>query len=155
MTTKTYVMGLLIDTETNRVALIRKNRPAWQAGRLNAVGGKVEAGEWPIDAMRREFREETGAQVNDWQHIATVLDFTGSIYVYRHFDTTGLIDQVMTATDEAVEVHPTDQPIADLMPLITWLLPLALYRHGDFDPVVFSERENLFSLTNQPAGATS
>jgi 8-oxo-dGTP diphosphatase len=152
---KTYACGFLIDTETNRVALIRKNRPTWQAGRLNAIGGKVEAGEWPLDAMRREFREETGAQVDDWQHIATVLDFTGSVYVYRHFDTTGLIDRLTTTTDEAVEIHSTLGPIADLMPIQTWLLPLALYRHGDFDPVVFTERENLFSTTLASTGATA
>lgn len=150
---KTYACGFLIDTETNRVALIRKNRPVWQAGRLNAVGGKVEPGEWPLDAMRREFREETGARVDDWQHIATVLDFTGSVYVYRHFDTTGLIDRLATTTDEAVEIHSTRAYIADLMPIQTWLLPLALYRHGDFDPIVFTERENLFSTTLTSTGS--
>lgn len=153
---KTYACGFLIDPETHRVALIRKNRPAWQAGRLNAVGGKVEPGETTLAAMRREFREETGVVVLDWQRIATVHDFTGVFCVYRHFDTTGLIDQVATTTDEAVEVHSTLGPIADLMPIQTWLLPLAAYRHGDFDPVTFIERENIMSTTaTASTGATS
>ena len=36
-----YVCGLLFSVDRTRVLLIRKRRPAWQAGRLNGVGGKV------------------------------------------------------------------------------------------------------------------
>src|SRR5690349_13991679 len=41
-----YALGFLFDG-TGRVVLIRKRRPAWQAGLLNGVGGKVEPGEAP------------------------------------------------------------------------------------------------------------
>lgn len=40
--------------------LIRKKKPKWQAGLLNGIGCKVEKGEAPLDAMVREFKEETG-----------------------------------------------------------------------------------------------
>jgi 8-oxo-dGTP pyrophosphatase MutT (NUDIX family) len=40
--------------------LVLKNRPEWQAGRLNLIGGKVEPGETHEDAARRELLEETG-----------------------------------------------------------------------------------------------
>ena len=39
-----------------------KRRPAWQAGRWNGVGGKVEPGEDIHTAMHREAAEEIGVR---------------------------------------------------------------------------------------------
>lgn len=53
-----YVLGFAFDD--NKVLLIRKTKPKWQAGRLNGVGGKVEAFDKDyLAAMVREFHEET------------------------------------------------------------------------------------------------
>lgn len=54
-----YVLGFMFDHEEKHVLLIWKNRPKWQAGKLNGIGGKIEAGETPLQAMEREFTEET------------------------------------------------------------------------------------------------
>ena len=69
-----YVCGFLFSPDRSRVLLIRKRRPAWQAGRLNGVGGKVEAGEALYHAMRREFREEAGLDLpeSQWAHAITL-----------------------------------------------------------------------------------
>lgn len=40
-----YVVGFLFDSEFRQVALIRKQKPQWQAGLLNGIGGKIEYGE--------------------------------------------------------------------------------------------------------------
>ena len=40
--------------------LVLKNAPAWQIGRLNLPGGKIEPGETPLEAAVRELKEETG-----------------------------------------------------------------------------------------------
>lgn len=45
---------------TAQVLLVQKNKPAWQRGRLNLVGGKIEAGETPEQAALRELEEEAG-----------------------------------------------------------------------------------------------
>ena len=58
-----YVCGFLFWRE--EVLLVRKTRPAWQAGLLNGVGGHVEGGETWARAMRREFWEETGLDVSE------------------------------------------------------------------------------------------
>lgn len=55
-----YVLGFMFNLAESKVLLVWKNRPAWQAGKLNGVGGKIEEGETPIQAMNREFAEETG-----------------------------------------------------------------------------------------------
>lgn len=44
----------------NNVLLVLKDKPAWQKGRLNLVGGKVEPGETPVQAAVRELKEESG-----------------------------------------------------------------------------------------------
>lgn len=53
------------------VVLIWKQRPAFQKGFLNGVGGEIEQGEDAIRAMAREFEEETGVHTTDdqWIHI--------------------------------------------------------------------------------------
>ena len=43
-----YCAGFLFDPEKELVVLIEKQKPAWQKGKLNAVGGKIEQGETPL-----------------------------------------------------------------------------------------------------------
>lgn len=68
------VVGFAFSDDLRTVLLIRKRRPASQAGKLNGVGGKLEPGESFIDAMVREFHEESGIVTGpgDWTHFATL-----------------------------------------------------------------------------------
>ena len=59
---KNYVMGLIYD-DIGRVLLIKKNRPKHQVGKWNGVGGKIEEGENPLQAMTREIKEETNLDI--------------------------------------------------------------------------------------------
>lgn len=47
------------------ILVVEKKKPKWQAGRLNLVGGKVEAGEAPMEAALRELKEESGLTIYD------------------------------------------------------------------------------------------
>lgn len=62
---KCFVLGFLFDKD-DQVALITKVSPAWQAGKLNGLGGKVNLGEAPAAAMNREGIEEAGV-IATWQ----------------------------------------------------------------------------------------
>lgn len=59
-----YVAGFAFD-QLQKVWLIRKLRPEWQAGKLNGIGGAVVRGERHAAAMSREFNEEAGLQISE------------------------------------------------------------------------------------------
>lgn len=77
-----YVCGFLFDKDDKSVALIRKKDPPWQAGCLNGVGGRIEAGEKPLDAMQREFNEEAGMRLGGWKHFCTLRTLDASIHFF-------------------------------------------------------------------------
>ncbi len=54
--------GILI--ENNKILLIKKNSGPYD-GLLDLPGGTIEFGERPIDALKREFKEEVGINVID------------------------------------------------------------------------------------------
>lgn len=98
-----YVIGLLFDRTFTVVGLIRKNRPAWQAGKLNGIGGKVEGQESPINALVREFEEETSytSKPEDWNYYAKI---TGKDFVIYCFAAIGTPHTLKTMEDEVVEI---------------------------------------------------
>jgi 8-oxo-dGTP diphosphatase len=118
-----YACGFLFSPDRSRVLLIRKRRPAWQAGKLNGVGGKIEPGETPIEAMRREFREEAALDIAGWQQ---VLRLTGPDWVGHFFRAVGDIDAAYAVTDEQLERHPTASLPPDTIPNLRWMIPMLL-----------------------------
>jgi 8-oxo-dGTP diphosphatase len=117
-----YVAGLLFNDSGEKVALVLKNRPSWQAGNYNAVGGKVEEGETVLEAMIREFYEEAGV-VADWKHSFALQGADFQVNFFRCFDSKAL-DQVITITDELIEVLDTSDLPGNLIPNLQWIVPL-------------------------------
>lgn len=106
---KKYTLGVAFDHDSN-IVLIKKNKPEWQAGMLNFVGGKVERGEKPQDCMAREFREETGVEIppEQWRYVGTMKrnkDFIVYIYTTVHPN----VANVRTTTDEEIFKISTEQ----------------------------------------------
>jgi 8-oxo-dGTP diphosphatase len=128
-----YVLGFWFSPDENTVWLIRKNRPQWQAGKLNGVGGKIENGETPEDAMRREFLEEAGIIVSDWLDYAHMIGTDWSCLVFRaKAISEELFYSVKSQTDEILMPMPVATVINDsrIQPTVIdnlrWLIPLAL-----------------------------
>ena len=128
-----YVCGFCFDYSRKRVALIKKNRPNWQKGLLNGIGGHIEAGENLNDAIRREFKEETGVDIWSWDLFCTYEGKDYVVYFMKIFSS--MIGQVKTVTDEKVKVlnisdlnNESDNGLAENRTIdnLKWLIPLAL-----------------------------
>ena len=122
----------------NHVALLRKAKPEWQKGMLNGIGGKREEGENFIDAMVREFEEETGYKTNhdDWRLFHNMKGdgyevnfftsyFPGSGHAFRSLRNTEDTDETVYFLDLS---HPSWSNRDDIIYNLKWLIPLALDR---------------------------
>lgn len=135
-----YVLGFMFSEDASVVAMIKKTKPAWQNGLLNGVGGKVEPGESPIDAMTREFREETGVQHWDWQERFTMGNVDRfHMTVFRCFS--DKVFNVRKMTEEAVEVCNVNflkEQNLICIPNMSWVLPLVLDREPIGGHILYS-----------------
>jgi 8-oxo-dGTP diphosphatase len=125
---KEYVCGFLFSPDYSKVVLIKKNRPAWQAGMFNGVGGKIEEGETALEAMTREFQEECGLYYYNWNQFCCIVGedwkvwfFEGSVDYYKG---------VKSNTDETIYIFDTnnlpDHPEYKVIDNLKWLIPMAM-----------------------------
>lgn len=122
-----YVLGFMFSDDGQWVALIKKTKPQWQAGLLNGIGGKVEPGEESLDAMVREFKEETGVQthIDDWDYFLTMSGEDWRVYCYRSFGDE--VFEVATQEEEEVKlINMNELSEWKTISNLQWLLPMAL-----------------------------
>ena len=118
-----YVLGFLFNENLTEVVLIRKQRPEWQRNFLNGVGGKIEEGETPLDAMIRECREETGLEVSNWLRFGSMWPSESHVTLFAAIAD---ICHAKTMTDERVEILSIGDLIL-VVPNLFWLIPIAKY----------------------------
>jgi len=106
---KHYCLGFIFTPSGDHLWMVRKNRPEWQAGLLNGIGGKleVELGEDGIQAQVRETFEETGWQshYHDWRSFHTMKFEDATVYCY----TTKTDAVLMSMTDEEIVLVDVDE----------------------------------------------
>ncbi len=134
---ETYVLGFMFDETKNFVALIQKNRPEWQKGKWNGIGGHIEKGETGEQAMVREFKEETGVitEINDWEYVCTMSKVRVFICeVFRSFAKESFLSRLKTMTDETVRVKPISTFIGDKSRIsnLSWLMGMCLDDNDGF-----------------------
>lgn len=129
-----YCLGFAFDSELKHVCLIRKLRPDWQKGKLNGIGGHLEGAEGGKIGMSREFKEETGVEVepNRWKPLTmiTMLDSVNKIWCYYTVLNIPEFEHVKTQTDEeVVKYHLQALKYHKYIPNLDWLIPLAYHMH--------------------------
>lgn len=119
-----YVLGFAFNLQKDQVLLIRKNRPDWQAGLINGIGGKVESGETEEQALIREFNEETGLDTSKlkWHRFCNLFGTEYKVTCFYTF--TDLIYDANSKTDEIVSVYALSLLPQNLLPSAKWLIPL-------------------------------
>jgi len=129
---KFYVMGFVFNKAKDRVLLIRKNKPEWQAGHWNGVGGKInvigmenEVDASPLAAIRREVEEETGMVGLNWEHCITFTCPGGTVFVFKAVSSTEEIMYEQLETEQ-LEVWRLDSLPKKLMNNLKWIIPVCL-----------------------------
>ena len=124
-----YVLGFVFNESKDRVLLLRKARPPWQAGRFNGVGGKIKDGEDPIDSMVRECKEKIGLYIPVFQRVCTMTK-------YGHWECVVYCASI-NDDDFAAARQCEDEPLfrIDIAQIpqhalynLNWLIPLCLDR---------------------------
>lgn len=122
-----YVCGFMFDEQHENVALIRKQKPEWQKGFLNGIGGKIEGDESNEDAMIREFKEETGFDTffREWSPFAEIVQ--DDIFHVFFFYAVGDLSLLQTVEQEEIVILPLKElHESKSLPSIKWLIYLCL-----------------------------
>jgi len=122
-----YVLGFIFNDKYDKVLLIHKNRPEWQAGQLNGVGGHVEENETTESAMAREAKEECNLDIpsTEWVPVCTLESINDEwiVYVFRSID---VLENFKNNTDEKCEIVNINKLPKECIHNIPWLIPLCL-----------------------------
>lgn len=132
-----YVLGFLFNSERDQVLLIKKEKPLWQVGLLNGIGGKIEPGETASEAMHREAMEEADVD-EQWKLFCEMEGATFHVScfygIYAHY---GLYNAFKQKECEILQVadttliqtgHSKYKTISNL----PWLISMALdVNHGE------------------------
>jgi 8-oxo-dGTP pyrophosphatase MutT (NUDIX family) len=125
-----YVAGFLFDDLKLSVALILKQfGPPILIGKWNAIGGKCEGNELPMQAITREFQEEAGVYVPNWEQFLILRGADWEVNFYHAFSTI-LLRQVHTCEVERVWVHLL-HALPATVPNLQWMIPMALHHRED------------------------
>mgnify|MGYP001571225688 CR=1 FL=1 len=135
-----YVLGFLFERQGRLVWLIKKARgPAHLIGKYNGIGGKVEPGENPEEAMRREAREEIDVDC-PWVWYGSM--GSAGIWTCDLFfaDGAGLNPRTMDPTEPGGydrSDFPADHPLVPLVDNVPALLSLAALARDGTDRINF------------------
>jgi 8-oxo-dGTP diphosphatase len=120
-----YVVGYLFNRDTNEVCLIQKNRPKWQKGRLNGVGGHIDAGE--RDIAWRQFLFITG---------------TGyELYCFTAKSEGKNLNNIHSVTDEIIGWYPVESLPQNILPNLKWIVPMANYKFDITGTIIHESEE--------------
>ncbi len=123
----TYTLGFIFDTELKRVLLVHKQKPEWQKGRINGIGGKFEVDETPSACISRETFEEAKLVIpgDQWLYVGAIYQEAGAIAVLATVYAGDAGDAVKNDYEE-VEWFDAHELPENVISNLRWLIPLSL-----------------------------
>ena len=113
-----YCLGFVFSVDQERVLLLSKrSSDQFNPSLWNGLGGHVEKGETPLQAMVRECMEEASLRVDEhcWEHVGMMSDY--DLFHVDVFACVARIDAATQSTDEVIQAFTRDQvknlPLAD------------------------------------------
>ena len=122
-----YTVGFIFDKTLTKVLLVHKERPEWQKGRVNGIGGKYEAGESAEDCISRETFEEAKLEIppESWVYIGAMHQQIGDVGILTT-KYEGNPEDAVTNDHEVVEWFLIDKLPENTISNVRWLIPLCL-----------------------------
>lgn len=120
-------LGFIYTSDFEYVLLIRKQRPAHHAGKLNGLGGKFEIGEVARECISREVKEESTLEISptQWKEMGVMhwqeweVEMFATIY-------TGSLENIASLASEEVGWYSVTQLPDDVISNLRWLVPLGI-----------------------------
>jgi ADP-ribose pyrophosphatase len=102
----------------DRVVLVRQERPAVGGALLEIPAGKLDPGEEPLAAAKRELREETGLHGGDWAEVAAVFASPGFTDEKFHLFTATGLHEGEASPDDGEDLEVVRIPVAGVPGLL-------------------------------------
>lgn len=123
---KHYVLGFIFNKAQDRVLLVEKRKPEWQAGHWNGIGGKIEENDKdPSEAMEREAIEETGITYN-FKHVITHICPGGTVFIFTNLNFLGDGISFSQTEDEQLKIWDVCNLPNKIMANLLWIIPICL-----------------------------
>lgn len=108
-----YVVGFVFDEYLGRVALLKRLKEPF-SGHLNGIGGKVEAGETPKEAMQREWQEESLSETRPpfYEVVKPIVGEGFELHVFTAFLEAGTLKLPVSINEGTIDWYSVDEVIA-------------------------------------------
>ena len=126
-TTQKYTVAFIFNKDLSKVLLIHKQKPDWQKGFINGVGGKYEEGETPGQCVARETKEETLLEIpeKNWVYAGVIEQPQGNVGILTA-QYSGPESDASQGDHEKIEWFTIDPLPKNVMPNLRFLIPVCL-----------------------------
>lgn len=120
-----YACGFLFDTRRKYTVLTLRTKPP-VADLYNGIGGKLESEESTHECVVREFREETGIEILEWEEFLYLTGKDWTVQFFRAFSDRIWDIRTQKDEDEVILASLRDISGINTVPNLRWIIPMAL-----------------------------